>query len=34
VSGLKRLFGSEQPWTKARAHSFLLKAWQHVGFSK
>lgn len=32
VSGLKWLFGNEQPWTKASAHNFLLKAWQHVGF--
>lgn len=34
VSGLKWLFGGEQPWTKASAHSFLMKAWQHVGFSR
>ena len=34
VSGLKWLFGSGQPWTKATAHNFLLRAWQHVGFSR
>lgn len=34
VSGRKWLFCGEQPWTKASAHSFVLKAWQHVGFSR
>ena len=34
VSGLKRLFGCEQSWTKATAHEFLIRAWQHVGFGK
>ncbi|WP_083007577.1 nucleotidyltransferase domain-containing protein [Halomonas sp. GT] len=34
VSGLKWLFGREQPWTKATAHCFLLNVWQHVGFTK
>ena len=34
VSGLKWLFGADQPWTKVSAHNFLLRAWQHVGFSK
>jgi hypothetical protein len=32
VSGMKRLFGSPQPWSKGDAHAFLLSAWQHVGF--
>ena len=32
VSGLKWLFGSTQPWSKATAHEFLIHAWQHVGF--
>lgn len=32
ASGLKWLFGTSQPWSKATAHEFLLRAWQHVGF--
>jgi hypothetical protein len=32
VSGMKWLFGSDQPWTKAQLHEFLLQAWRHVGF--
>ena len=32
VSGLKWLFASTQPWSKATAHEFLIRAWQHVGF--
>ena len=32
VSGLKWLFGKTQPWSKATAHEFLIRAWQHVGF--
>jgi hypothetical protein len=32
VSGMKKLFGSHQGWTRAHAHEFLLRAWQHVGF--
>ncbi len=32
VSGLKWLFGITQPWSKATAHEFLIRAWQHVGF--
>jgi hypothetical protein len=34
VSGLKWLFGAEQPWTKAQTHVFLLEAWHHVGFRR
>lgn len=32
VGGLKWLFSTSQPWSKATAHAFLLRAWQHVGF--
>ena len=32
VSRLKKLFADGQPWTRAQAHEFLLRAWQHVGF--
>lgn len=32
VSHLKPLFGAHQGWTRAHAHDFLLRAWQHVGF--
>lgn len=32
VSHLKYLFRSTQPWTRASAHEFLLRAWQHVDF--
>lgn len=34
VSGRKWLFGTEQPWSKASAHAFLVRAWQHVGFKQ
>ena len=33
VNRMKRLFGPHQKWTRAQAHEFLLRAWQHVGFS-
>lgn len=29
---MKKLFGSRQGWTRAHAHEFLLRAWQHIGF--
>lgn len=32
VSGMKWLFGASQPWSKAEAHNFLLRAWNHIGF--
>jgi hypothetical protein len=34
VNRIKQLFASTQPWTRAQAHEFLLRAWQHVGFKK
>lgn len=34
VSGRKWLFGANQPWSKSEAHTFLLAAWQHVGFKQ
>lgn len=33
VSRLKKLFAEGQPWTRAQAHEFLLRAWHHAGFS-
>lgn len=33
VSGMKLLFNSGQKWTRAQAHDFIIKAWQHVGLS-
>ena len=33
VSGLKWLFRPTQPWNRAHAHEFLLRAWQHIGFN-
>ena len=32
VSGLKLLFQSQQPWTRAQSHSFVHDAWNYVGF--
>jgi hypothetical protein len=34
VNGIKYLFHSSQPWTKAQAHEFLLAAWQHMGYKQ
>jgi hypothetical protein len=34
VSRLKPLFAPGQPWRRDHAHDFLLRAWQHVGFTK
>lgn len=33
VNGLKWLFGPHQSWTRERAHSFLSKAWNYIGFT-
>jgi hypothetical protein len=33
VSRMKSLFGVGQPWTRAQAQEFLLRAWHFVGFS-
>jgi len=32
VSELKYLFRSNQKWTRAQAHDFIVAAWQYVGF--
>ena len=32
VNAQKALVGAHQRWTRAQAHEFLLRAWQHVGF--
>ena len=32
VSRLKRLFRSQQPWTRAQTHKFIHDAWNYVGF--
>ena len=34
VNGRKSLFGSHQGWEREHAHTFLLLAWQHVGFKQ
>lgn len=34
VNERKPLFGSHQGWTRAQAHDFLLRAWQHAGFKQ
>ena len=32
VNRRKALFGTHQGWTRAQAHEFLYRAWNHVGF--
>lgn len=32
VNNLKLLFGSQQPWTRERAHNFFSAAWDYIGF--
>ena len=32
VSGLKRLFQSQQPWTRTQSHAFVDDAWNYVEF--
>ncbi len=32
VNRRKALFGAHQGWTRAQAHEFLYRAWNHVGF--
>ncbi len=32
VNKRKYLFGSHQKWTRAQAHEFMFRAWNHVGF--
>lgn len=33
VSELKYLFSTGQKWTRTQANDFIVKAWQHLGFS-